>query len=368
MDLRLPATEAPTLPGLTESERIGDAYAVVGLDARRQVVGLFRPALDRLGAVTNAALADRKPGPGPDRRPRRHPPAPDDRQGHGLPRPRGRDRDGQRHALAGHLGPAPGRRPPPRAAARRRRPPARVVGRQRDRPRRPAAGRGRRDGRRAGSARRASGSSAMPGCADWADAGALAGVSGAGRGSGGTRCFFGTLPSGRLPRGRARPGPAGSGWRGAGSAGTRPPRPRRTRPTGRRRTARWSGSLDEDVLGHRRVAGRLGRGGRRSRCRTGRAKAIAWKPTEARAVSTPTQLARARREEAGEERRPERRRDGEVLVEGRGQRMSPEERDQRDRQRPTGSAGTRNAGWRSSLGSALRSPRRSSGRKDERKA
>ena len=55
LDLRLPATEAPDLPALTESERIGDAYAVIGLDARRQVVSLFRPALDRLGAVTNAA-------------------------------------------------------------------------------------------------------------------------------------------------------------------------------------------------------------------------------------------------------------------------------------------------------------------------
>jgi DNA polymerase III alpha subunit len=62
MALRLPATEAPTLPGLTESERIGDAYAVVGLDARRQVIELYRPALDRLGAVTNAALNDLKPG------------------------------------------------------------------------------------------------------------------------------------------------------------------------------------------------------------------------------------------------------------------------------------------------------------------
>jgi len=62
MALRLPATDAPTLPGLTESERIGDAYAVIGLDARRQVVALYRPALDRLGAVTNAALNDRRPG------------------------------------------------------------------------------------------------------------------------------------------------------------------------------------------------------------------------------------------------------------------------------------------------------------------
>ncbi|HEV8401960.1 MAG TPA: PHP domain-containing protein [Candidatus Limnocylindrales bacterium] len=62
MDLRLPATDAPALPGITESERIGDAYAVIGLDARRQVVTLFRPALDRLGAVTNASLSERRSG------------------------------------------------------------------------------------------------------------------------------------------------------------------------------------------------------------------------------------------------------------------------------------------------------------------
>jgi error-prone DNA polymerase len=62
MDLRLPPTDAPTLPGLTESERIGDAYAVVGLDARRQVVSLYRAVLDRLGAVPNSALAERRQG------------------------------------------------------------------------------------------------------------------------------------------------------------------------------------------------------------------------------------------------------------------------------------------------------------------
>ncbi|HEV8546649.1 MAG TPA: OB-fold nucleic acid binding domain-containing protein, partial [Candidatus Limnocylindrales bacterium] len=62
MDLRLPPTDAPTLPGLTESERIGDAYAVVGLDARRQVVSLYRPVLDRLGAVPNSALPERREG------------------------------------------------------------------------------------------------------------------------------------------------------------------------------------------------------------------------------------------------------------------------------------------------------------------
>ncbi len=62
MDLRLPATEAPVLPPLTEPERLGDAYAVVGLDARLQAVALFRGALDRLGAVTNGSLAERRPG------------------------------------------------------------------------------------------------------------------------------------------------------------------------------------------------------------------------------------------------------------------------------------------------------------------
>ena len=62
LDLRLPAIPAPDLPPLTELERLGDSYAILSLDARRQVVGLFRPALERLGAVTNAALAERRPG------------------------------------------------------------------------------------------------------------------------------------------------------------------------------------------------------------------------------------------------------------------------------------------------------------------
>jgi error-prone DNA polymerase len=63
LDLRLPATEAPDLPQITESERIGDSYAVIGLDARRQVTALFRPVLERMGAVTNAALNEHRPGP-----------------------------------------------------------------------------------------------------------------------------------------------------------------------------------------------------------------------------------------------------------------------------------------------------------------
>jgi error-prone DNA polymerase len=63
MDLRLPPTPAPELPALTERERLGDSYAVLSLDARRQVVSIFRPALDRLDAVTAASLVDRGPGP-----------------------------------------------------------------------------------------------------------------------------------------------------------------------------------------------------------------------------------------------------------------------------------------------------------------
>ena len=62
MDLRLPATDVPALPAITETERIGNAYAVVGLDARRQVVGLYREALGKLGAETNADLASHRPG------------------------------------------------------------------------------------------------------------------------------------------------------------------------------------------------------------------------------------------------------------------------------------------------------------------
>jgi error-prone DNA polymerase len=62
MDLRLPPTAAPDLPPLRETERLGDAYAILSVDPKRQVVELFRPALDRLGAVPLGALADLRPG------------------------------------------------------------------------------------------------------------------------------------------------------------------------------------------------------------------------------------------------------------------------------------------------------------------
>ena len=63
LDLRLPATASPDLPPITELERLGDSYAILSLDARRQVVSLFREALGALGAVTLADLATYLPGP-----------------------------------------------------------------------------------------------------------------------------------------------------------------------------------------------------------------------------------------------------------------------------------------------------------------
>jgi error-prone DNA polymerase len=62
LDLRLPPTDAPDLPPPTELERLGDAYAILSLDARRQVIELFRPALDELGVKRAGELADTRPG------------------------------------------------------------------------------------------------------------------------------------------------------------------------------------------------------------------------------------------------------------------------------------------------------------------
>jgi error-prone DNA polymerase len=62
LDLRLPPTSVPDLPPPSELERLGDSYAILSLDARHQVVELFRPALDRLGAMPLARLDDRPPG------------------------------------------------------------------------------------------------------------------------------------------------------------------------------------------------------------------------------------------------------------------------------------------------------------------
>ena len=62
LDLRLPATDAPDLPPPSELERLGDSYAILSLDARRQVIELYRPALDLIGVLRAGELADAKPG------------------------------------------------------------------------------------------------------------------------------------------------------------------------------------------------------------------------------------------------------------------------------------------------------------------
>ncbi len=62
LDLRLPPTDAPDLPPPSELERLGDSYAILALDARHQVIELYRPALDRLGVLRAGDLADAKPG------------------------------------------------------------------------------------------------------------------------------------------------------------------------------------------------------------------------------------------------------------------------------------------------------------------
>ena len=62
IDLRLPPTPAPDLPPPTELERLGDSYAILSLDARQQVVELFRPALDALAVQRAGELVDTRPG------------------------------------------------------------------------------------------------------------------------------------------------------------------------------------------------------------------------------------------------------------------------------------------------------------------
>jgi error-prone DNA polymerase len=62
LDIRLPPTPAPNLPPPSELERLGDAYAILSLDARRQVMELYRSTLAQLGALPLGALADRQPG------------------------------------------------------------------------------------------------------------------------------------------------------------------------------------------------------------------------------------------------------------------------------------------------------------------
>jgi error-prone DNA polymerase len=62
LDIHLPPTPAPALPPPTELERLGDAYAILSLDARHQVMALYRPALEAIGALSLASLGGHRPG------------------------------------------------------------------------------------------------------------------------------------------------------------------------------------------------------------------------------------------------------------------------------------------------------------------
>ncbi len=89
LDIRLPPTPAPALPPPSELERLGDAYAILSLDARHQVMELYRPALDAIGALRLSCAGRPTAGSRGHRRTGRHAAAPHDGQGYGLPGPRG---------------------------------------------------------------------------------------------------------------------------------------------------------------------------------------------------------------------------------------------------------------------------------------
>ena len=92
---------AATLGAGTAGRQLRHPLARRPAPGRRAVPAGARPAGrgDQRGARRT-----RPPGRVADRRAGGDPAAPDDRQGHGLPGARGRDRHGQRHALAGRLG------------------------------------------------------------------------------------------------------------------------------------------------------------------------------------------------------------------------------------------------------------------------
>ena len=202
MDLRLPATDAPATP---RDHRVGaDRRCLRG--PRR---GCPPPGRGPVPAGAGSAGGGDERGPrrpaagaGPGRWPGRHPPAPDDGQGHGLPGARGRDRDGQRDALAERVGAAARGRPAARAAARGRGAAARGLGREPRRARGPATPRGGRRGRWPGTARAASARWVTPGCGGSAD---RRGARGASASAAERRAFW--LAAARLGR-RCRVWPA----------------------------------------------------------------------------------------------------------------------------------------------------------------
>ncbi len=152
MDLRLPANSCAGAP---RDHRVGaDRRRVRGHRPRCAAPGgdALPPGAGPAGRRDQRVTCRTTLRAGSARWPGRDPPAPDDGQGDGLPGPGGRDRDGQRHALAGHLGPVAQRRPAPRPAAGGWAAPARGRGGQRGRRIDPAAPRGGRSGRGAGPA------------------------------------------------------------------------------------------------------------------------------------------------------------------------------------------------------------------------
>ena len=104
--------DAPRLPGMSPvEEAVADLWAT-GVSPDGHPTSFLRQQLDELGVVTSQGLWDVPPGAACHRRRRRHPPpAPDDRPGHDVPQPRGRDRPDQRRRVEGLLGPLPAGRP-----------------------------------------------------------------------------------------------------------------------------------------------------------------------------------------------------------------------------------------------------------------
>ena len=147
MDLRLPPTD---VPDLSRDHRVGAARRCVRRPRRRCAASGCRTVPRGAGSTRRGderVVVGQQAGQGAGRRVGGHPATPDDRQGHGLPRARGRDRHGQRHALADHLGATTRGGPSPRPAAGRWRAAARGVGRQSRGACGPAALRGGRHGR-----------------------------------------------------------------------------------------------------------------------------------------------------------------------------------------------------------------------------
>ena len=146
-----PASARDRCPGPAAPDRVGAAGRLVCGHRPRRTTSGGRVVPGCIGR-SRGGPQRHAPGPpdgtGPTRRARRHPPAPDDRQGDRLPGARGRDRDGQRDALAGYLGSPSRRGPAARPVARRRRPPARGFRGQRDRARDPGTPRRGGTGRR----------------------------------------------------------------------------------------------------------------------------------------------------------------------------------------------------------------------------